>query len=334
MKKTIALVTGGDSGEIEVSLNSAHVIQKHVNKDDYDVYMIVMTGTKWIYNSPSNEEIPVNKDDFSLFIEGKKITFDAVFLAIHGTPGEDGKLQGYFDIMGIPYTCCNQATSVVTFNKYFTHKVVSYWGIQMAKQVFLNTKSIMDIDKIIAEIGLPCFVKPNEGGSSVGITKVKEKEALAAAIDLAFAEDDEVLIEEFIAGTEVTCGVFEHRNRLTVMPLTEIVSKNEFFDYEAKYTAGKADEITPARISEANSIKCKQLSSLLYKKLGCRGVVRFDYIITQEKLDDGTNDFYFLEANTIPGLSEASIVPQQARAMDISEQELFTIMLEEALRGR
>lgn len=332
MKKKIALVTGGDSGEVEISLNSAQVIEKHISKHDYETFLIVISGKKWVYKQADGKEIPVDKNDFSLHIKGKKITFDAVFLAIHGTPGEDGKLQGYFDMMGIPYTSSNQSTSVVTFNKYFTHKLVSYWGIPMAKQVYLNKKSDINTDDIIAQTGLPCFVKPNEGGSSVGITKVNEKEALAAAIHLAFAEDDEVLVEEFIGGTEITCGVFEHRNRLTAMPLTEIVSKNEFFDYEAKYTSGMADEITPARIDENDAFKCKQLSSFLYNQLNCKGVVRFDFIMKDKKLEDGTHELYFLEANTIPGLSEASIVPQQARAMDISEQELFTIMLEETIR--
>jgi D-alanine-D-alanine ligase len=258
-------------------------------------------------------------------INGKKVKFDAVFNAIHGTPGEDGKIQGYLEMMGIPHTSCELSTSALTFNKYFCLGFVRDLGLKTAWSVRLVKGFDFSRNEINETVGYPCFVKPNAGGSSVGTTKVMDEAQLDSAISLAFKEDSDVLVEQYIPGTEITCAVLKKDNKLLALPLTEIVSKKDFFDYEAKYH-GMADEITPARVSPEVADECKELSMLLYRELGCKGVVRFDFI-------SNSTGMYFLEANTIPGLSEASIVPQQAEAAGISLRDLFTILIEDALES-
>ena len=255
---------------------------------------------------------------------GRKVKFDCALIAIHGTPGEDGKLQAYFDLMQIPYTGCDLLTSSLTFNKFVCNNFLRKTGLKIAKSVLVKKDEAIDENKIITELGLPCFVKPNEGGSSFGISKVKKTEELIPAIQKAFNENSEVLIEEFIDGREITCGLIKTREQSHIFPLTEIVSKKEFFDYDAKYTPSLVDEITPAAISEELSEKCKQLSSGIYDTLRCKAVVRIDYILNGD-------DFYFLEINTIPGMSENSIVPKQAANYGLALTDLFDMIIEDSL---
>jgi D-alanine-D-alanine ligase len=326
MKKKVALVAGGDSGEYEVSISSAKAVKEQLVQSDYEVYLIVMQGTDWHYEDDDGFRTPVNRHDFSIRLHEEPITFDVVFILIHGAPGEDGRLQGYFDLLGIPYTGSDLFTSSLTFKKSFNKYVATAMALPMARWVFMNRQQLLPVEKILQKTGMPCFVKPNKGGSSVGITKVKTREDLIPAIDRAFQEDDEVLVEEAIEGIEINCGVFRMGGNITALPLTEIVPKNEFFDYEAKYL-GASDEITPARISESLTQTCRDLSVELYDRFQCRGLVRFDYILKDDV-------FYFLEVNTIPGLSAASIVPQQIRAAGMKESDVYAGLIEEALQTR
>lgn len=324
MKKNIALIAGGDSGEAEISFKSAQVIKKNIDHERFNVYRIFMHKGKWVYIDDNNTEYTVDKNSFTINVNENIIKFDCAFIAIHGTPGEDGKLQGYFDMLSIPYTTCDMFTSALTFNKHFCNQLVREYGAIISKSIVSRNYSPLTKEQILSEIKLPCFVKPNKGGSSIGTTKVKESSELENALALAFEQDDEVLIEEFIPGTEITCGVMRSKGEYIVFPITEIVSKTEFFDYKAKYTTGMSDEITPARISKEIELQCKDMSLNLYKKLNCKGVVRFDYILSNDKL-------FFLEVNTVPGQSENSIVPQQARAMGMSIKELYSRLIDETL---
>lgn len=329
MKKNIALLTGGYSGEIEISAVSGQVVYNHIDKNLFNVYKIVVGRDRWSYTTNDGTHHTINLSDFSLELSSGKVTFDAAFIAIHGTPGEDGKIQGYLDMMNIPYNTSGRATSAVTFNKFFSDGLARAYGINAAKTVYLHKRDTPDVEAILQVTGLPCFVKPNSNGSSVGISKVKTREDLLPAIARAFEEDSEVLIQEFIPGGEITCGMYEKDGQLIPLPLTEIVPKNEFFDYEAKYK-GKSEEITPARISPELAKECTDMSLMLYRKFNCRGIVRFDYILTPEGFSKSSR-FYFLEVNTIPGLTEASIVPQQAACKGISLKQLFTDVLNETI---
>jgi D-alanine-D-alanine ligase len=324
MQMNLALVTGGYSGELTISLKSADVVKRHLDPDRFRTFLIVIDKTRWIYIDTKGEEISVDRNDFSIVEQGRKIHFDCVFIVIHGTPGEDGKLQGYFDLLGLPYTTCDTATSSVTFNKYLTNHVVHSLGIMTARSVFLTRSDRVDREAILRVTGLPCFVKPNKGGSSVGITKVGLEKELLPAIEKAFREDSEVVVEQYIKGMELTCGMINFKGKDVIFPLTEIVSRKEFFDYEAKYTEGMADEITPARVTKEIEDECRRISAFLYHGLNCRGIVRFDYIVSDK-------DFYFLEVNTIPGLTEQSIVPKMVKAMGLSLRELYAMAVENAM---
>ena len=325
MKKNIALLTGGYSKEYEISVETGKVVARYLDHDLFEVYIIQVKENKWFYVDAEGNENSVDRNDFTLNLGDRKIVFDAAFIAIHGTPGEDGILQGYLDMMRIPYNTCGRTTAALTFNKFFTNEVVKSAGLKVAKTVYLHQRKKYNTADILGTTGLPCFVKPNSNGSSVGMNKVKVAEDLELAIQAAFATDTEVLIQEYIAGMEVTCGIYEKNGALIVLPLTEVVPHNEFFDYDAKYSQGKADEISPARISDALTQECQEMSLRLYRQLNCRGIVRFDYI-----LKDGVQ-FYFLEVNTVPGLSEASIVPKQAATMGIGLKEFFTDLVNETL---
>ncbi len=322
--KKIAVVCGGDSGEYDISMKSGKVVARHLDPTKYEAFQIVIKGTDWQYLATDGSRYPVDKNDFSISPKGNKITFDAVFNAIHGTPGEDGKLLGYFDLLGLPYTSCSSSTSALTFNKDYCKRVVKTHGVRVAESVMLQKNQEIIEDDILKITGLPAFVKPNNGGSSVGVSKVKQRDELLQAITKAFQEDHEVLIERFVSGREMGCGVMETKGRMMVFPVTEIVSKKEFFDYEAKYTEGMSDEITPAEIDEMSDIWIKSAGAYLYQRLGCKGFVRFDFILTD-------NDLFFLEVNTVPGISEASIIPKQAKAMGISLEQLFHMSLENIL---
>lgn len=318
--KNIAIVCGGNSGEYEISIKSASVVAHNLNKKKYKGYLIVIKDNDWYWNDDNGSRHFINKDDFSLTINDKKIVFDGVFNAIHGTPGEDGKLQGYLDMLNIPYTSCNVATSALSFDKFLCNRFVNSYGIKTANSLsFLRDESFNE-EKIIKTLGLPVFVKPAQSGSSVGVTKVLKSTNLKFAIMQALEVDERVIIEEAINGREIACGLIQKSNELLVFPLTEIISKKDFFDYEAKYTEGMAYEITPADVDNDVEADIKTLSTFLYKQMNCKGFVRFDYILT-------ANELYFLEVNSIPGISEASIIPQQAKAFGLSISELFDIAI-------
>lgn len=323
--KNIAIVCGGDSGEFDVSMNSGKVVLGNLDKDKYQGYLVLITKKKWVVLFDDDSEAKIDRNDFSFIVGEKKVVFDAVFNAIHGSPGENGLLNGYFDLLDIPYTSSGLTTSALTFHKDFCKRVVQSHGFAVADSVLLNKDEKYDPDKIAGFLGgFPVFVKPNNGGSSVGITKVKAIEEFRDAINKALKEDHQVLIEKYIQGMEIACGVMEVNKRLIVFPLTEIVSKNEFFDYEAKYSKGMADEITPARIGEESELWIKTTAAQLYPLLECKGFVRFDFIITE-------NELYFIEVNIVPGISEASILPQQAEFMGVSLSKLFEMALENIL---
>ena len=319
----IAIVAGGDSGEYGISIGSGRQVEKNIDRSKFVPYLIEIRGERWVCRQ-GRQVLHVDRNDFSLRVGTKKIRFDAVFNAIHGTPGENGILQGYFDLLNIPYTSCDVMTSALTFNKAYCKAVVASCGVPVARSLHLFARNRPSAARVLDTLTLPCFVKPNNGGSSVGMSKVKRRKDLGPALVRAFAEDDEILVEEFIPGRELTCGVIRTRGGVVALPVTEVISKKEFFDYEAKYTDGLAEEVVPAEISEEASIRCKTISVMLYEKLNCKGVVRFDYIFDGET-------FCFLEVNTVPGLSEASIVPKMARAHGWTFTELITRLLEETL---
>lgn len=326
-KKTIAFVTGGYSGEAVISYKSAITIENNIDTVKYNYYKIDIQPSGWWYQSSNGEQIAVDKNDFSLTINEQKITFDAVLIGIHGTPGEDGKLQGYFDMLNLPYTSCNAATSALTFNKRYTVATVAFGGIKVAKSVLLFKDSFSTADEVISTLNFPVFVKPNNGGSSIGMSKVNQPgDALGAAIEKAFKEDNQVLVEEFISGREFTIGVFKTKGKIITLPITEVISKNEFFDYEAKYVAGKSDEVTPAVIDEVMANKIRDAATRIYTILNCNGVVRIDFIYNNVKEEP-----YFLEVNTVPGQSEASIVPQQVRAMGWSLKEFYSALIDDCI---
>jgi D-alanine-D-alanine ligase len=322
--KSIAIVCGGDSGEYDISVRSAAVVKRNLDPEKYRSWLVTVTRKGWFATLTDGSQQLVDRNDFSIVENGQKIVFDAVFNAIHGTPGENGPLTGYFEMLHIPVTSSGQTTSALTFHKDFCKRIVHSYGVNVAKSVLLNKGDEMDEEAIVAALGLPVFVKPNNGGSSVGTTKVKHIDELTKAIEIAFREDHQVLIESFIAGREMACGAMRANGRMIVFPITEVVSKKEFFDYEAKYTAGMADEITPADIEEEAEMAIKSTAAELYHLLECRGFVRFDFILTEEEL-------YFLEVNIVPGISEASILPQQAAFMGVSLTNLFNMALDNIL---
>lgn len=315
----VAVMYGGFSSEYEISVKSSKQISQWLDKTKYEVYPVLVNKDGWFY--PDQNGIRVDKSYFGVELQGNKIKFDYAYIIIHGSPGENGLLPGYFEMMGIPHSTCPSMISALTFNKHFCKLVLRDLPVNLAKSVLVRKNEKYDKTAILQQVGIPCFVKPNNGGSSFGTSKVKKIEDFDTAMELAFKEDNEVIIEEFIQGTEISCGVVKTKTFSTVLPITEIVPKNEFFDYEAKYTAGMSEEITPARISKNMYELCQQYTSQIYDFLGCKGIVRVDYIIRNEML-------YFLEINTIPGMSEASIIPQQARFIDLSMTDLLTHIIE------
>ncbi|RYD52086.1 MAG: D-alanine--D-alanine ligase [Sphingobacteriales bacterium] len=330
MKKNIALVAGGYSGESVISLRTAQTIRRNLDPERYNVYPIVITRQSWYY-APNGEAsgIEVDKNDFSLVLPEGNINFDAAFIAVHGTPGEDGRLQGYFDMIGLPYSTCTAIVSALTFNKKFCNSVVKDFGVvDIAKSVHLTSAYPYNIGAILEMVKLPVFVKPAEGGSSLGTSKVKEVSELLPAINLAFNEDNQVLIEEFIEGRELTIGVYRIGDTIHVLPPTEIKSSKEFFDYEAKYTQGVTEEITPAQVTPSVLAELDKKAAYLYQHLNCRGVVRIDFILQRD-----TEKLFFLEVNTMPGQSEASIIPQQVRASGMELTKFYGALVEQMLSG-
>jgi D-alanine-D-alanine ligase len=324
-RPVIAFVTGGYSGEAEISYKSAITIEKNIDTSKFDLYKIDIRTDGWWYVPENGQPVEVDKNDFSLTLAQRKITFDAVLIGIHGTPGEDGKLQGYFDMQGIPYTSCDAASSALTFNKRYTVAVAAFAGINVARSLHLFRDRKIDAATISGQLSLPVFVKPNNGGSSIGMSKVNQSADMQAALDKAFREDDQVLVEEFISGREFTIGVFRHNGEVVTLPFTEVIAKNEFFDFEAKYQ-GKSEEITPAVVDDAIAEKVRAAARKVYQVFNCRGVIRIDFIYNEEK---GVP--YMLEINTVPGQSEASIVPQQVRAMGWTLQEFYSSLIDDAL---
>ena len=327
MKKKVALVTGGLSGEAQISYKSAVTVNGNLDRSKFDVFQIDINPSGWWYKPENEAPQKVNRDDFSITDSGSKINFDVVLLCIHGTPGEDGKLQGYFDMLGLPYTSCDAATSALTFNKRYTVAVAAFGGISVANSMHLFKHTPVSPENILAKLELPLFVKPNNGGSSIGMSKVTTADALAPALEKAFKEDTQVLVEEFISGREFTIGVFKTKGSLQVLPITEIETSNEFFDFEAKYQ-GKSVETTPALIDETMQSQLEAAAKRVYEVLNCRGVVRVDFIYNEEK---GLP--YMLEVNTVPGQSAASVIPQQVKAMGMSLQEFYTSIVEESLNA-
>lgn len=323
--KNIAIAAGGDSSEFNISVKSAGEVHK-ILESKYKPFIITIRGSDWYWEDPKGRVYGIDKNDFSLRIDDEKIRFDGVFVAIHGTPGENGLLQGYFDMLRIPYTSCGAFSSALTFNKQACKLFLKEHRIAMAEAILLRKDETIDPDELISRVGLPCFVKPNDSGSSFGVTKVKSREDLKPAMDTAFSESNEILIESFLDGREVACGVMKTKKQTLVLPVTEIISKNEFFDYEAKYTPGKSDEITPADLPQALSQEIQSLSLRIYELLGCKGIVRVDFIAVKEKP-------YFLEINTVPGLTRESIVPKQAAAYGISLEDLYSMMIDDMLNN-
>lgn len=322
MKKNIAVIEGGYSHEAEVSYKSAKTIRENLDASKFNIWQLRITHEGW-FVLHKEKIFSVDVASFTCEIEQKTIAFDAAYIMIHGTPGEDGKLQGYFDMMKIPYTGCGQFPAALTFNKFFCNKALKSLGIKCANAVCINPHTIINEDDIIKEVGLPCFVKPADGGSSFGASKVKSKEALKPAIEQAFKHGSTVIIEEYLTGTEVTNGVYRNNGRATALAITEIVTENEFFDYKAKYL-GESKEITPARISDEMTQRIKAETEQIYEHLNLEGVCRMDYMIQE-------GEPYLIEVNTVPGQSSASLIPQQIVYENLTLGEFYSTLLEKAL---
>ena len=349
MKKKIALIYGGNSEEAGISIQSGRNVSRNICREKYDVYEVLLKGVDWIVMNPDGaavqDDLPqrclealcagksaetvaavgcapvqVDKCTFSFVYQGETVKFDMAFIMIHGTPGENGLLQGYLEMMGVPYNTCSAYVSAITFDKHSCKRFIEHAGVKMAKDVFIRRGSSYNPEEIIGELGLPVFVKPTNGGSSFGITKVKRVEDLEAAVELVFKEYDSVIIEESIVGRELTNGIYARGGELVKLPVTEIVTTREFFDYEAKYL-GESQEICPAQISEELTARIQQTTEKIYKYMGCSGLVRMDYIVR-----DG--EIFFLETNTVPGMTPMSLVPAQVRAAGISMEEFVNTLIE------
>ena len=323
MKKNIAIIMGGYSSEYDISIKSGNVVHENLDKERYNVYKVIISREEWSMLDEKGNTYPVNRHDFTVDLDSRKIVFDCVFNAIHGTPGEDGIMQAYFELIGMPQTSCGYYQAALTFNKRDLLSALKPYGIQSAASYYLDKGDTVLLDAIIAKVGLPCFVKPNKSGSSFGMSKIYNKEDLPQAIDKAFTEDDEVIIETFLDGIEVSVGVIRYQGETKVLPITEIVSENDFFDYEAKYE-GKSEEITPARISDDKAKRVSEIVIKAYEVLKMRGYSRSEFIFVDDEP-------YMLEMNITPGLTEESILPQQAMEAGIDLPELFSSAIEDAL---
>ncbi|WP_242158748.1 D-alanine--D-alanine ligase [Aestuariivivens sediminis] len=326
MKKNIAIIMGGYSSEYQISLKSGNVVFETLNPLKYAPYRIHIFQDKWVYVDDNDNEFPIDRHDFSVRVHGEKVTFDCVFNAIHGSPGEDGFIQAYFQLLNIPHTSCSMYQASLTFNKRDCLSVLKPYGIKTATSYYLNLGDAVDEVGIIEKVGLPCFVKANKAGSSYGVSKVYRKSDLQSAIDVAFKEDDEIIIESFLDGTEVSVGVITYHGETKVLPITEIVSDNDFFDYEAKYL-GESQEITPARLTKVEENKVHAVAKLVYDTLKLSGFSRSEYIFKN-------GEPHLLEVNTVPGLTKESILPQQAMAAGITLEALFENAIEEALKNQ
>ena len=324
MKKHIAIVAGGDSSEVVVSLKSAQGIKSFIDENQYKTTIVTIIGGEWNAVVSENEQYPIDKNDFTFVQNGVKQRFDFAYITIHGTPGENGILQGYFDLIGLKYSCCGVLAASLTFNKFVCNRYLQAFGANIAQSYLLRKDEAYNADQILQTVGLPCFVKSNVGGSSFGVTKVKEAAQLAPSIDRAFAEGDEVIIESFLQGTEITCGMYKTHKKTVVFPITEVVTDNEFFDYDAKYN-GQVTEITPARLSDEITAEVQRQTAKYYDILGCKGIVRIDYIVSPNGVP------YVLEANTTPGMTPTSFIPQQVRAAGLDIKDVMADIIENEL---
>lgn len=321
MKRTIAIVGGGDTSEFHVSLRSAQGIYSFIDKEKYTLYVVEMHGLDWHVQLPDETVAPIDRNDFSFQLNGEKVKFDFAYITIHGTPGEDGHLQGYFDMLGIPYSCCGVLAAALTYDKFACNQYLKSFGIRIAESLMLRKGQSVSDEDVLNKIGLPCFIQPSLGGSSFGVTKVKTKEQIQPAISKAFDEAKEVVVEAFMEGIEVTCGCYKTKEKSVVFPITEVVTQNEFFDYDAKYN-GQVSEITPARISAELTDRIQKITSAIYDILGASGIIRVDYIITSgEKIN-------LLEVNTTPGMTPTSFIPQQVRAAGLDIKDVMTDIIE------
>ena len=320
-KPNIAVIAGGDSSEFVVSVKSGANIFSAVDTTKFIPWLVQMKGEEWVVFRDEKKNAAIDKSDFSFQLNGEKIKFSFAYITIHGTPGEDGILQGYFDLLKIPYSTCSVQSSSLTFNKWFCNNYLRSFGVKIANSLKITKGKKINSSEITGELGLPMFIKPNSGGSSFGITKVKTIDEVEPAINKAWEESNEALIEQFIDGDEFTCGLVKINNEKIIFPVTEIVTKNEFFDFEAKYIPGVAEEITPARLPKNLFEKCQDISSEIYDFCECDGIVRVDYILKDD-------DFYFLEVNTVPGMTETSFIPQQITAMGLTLKEIITRIIE------
>lgn len=324
MKRTVAIIAGGDSSEHEVSMNSAKGIYSFIDKEKYNLYIVELSKKAWEAVLPDGTRAKVDKNDFSFMDGNNKIKPDFAYITIHGTPGENGILQGYFELLDIPYSTCNVLVSAMTFSKFTLNQYLKGFGIRVAESMLVNKRFGIDDKDVVEKIGLPCFIKPNASGSSFGVTKVKTVEQIQPALKAAFAESDDVMIEAFMDGIELANGCYKTKDKSVVFPITEVVSQNEFFDYNAKYN-GEVTEITPARLSPELTDRVKKLTSAIYDILGCKGIVRVDYIITEgEKIN-------MLEVNTTPGMTATSFIPQQVKAAGLDIKDVMTDIIEEGL---
>lgn len=323
-KPNIAVIAGGDSSEFIVSVKSGANVFNAVDKNRFTPWLVQMKGKEWIVKQNGEKIADIDKSDFSFKLNSEKISFAFAYITIHGTPGEDGILQGYFDLLKIPYSTCDVHSSSLTFNKWFCNNYLKSFGVKMAGSVLISKGTHYKTSGILGKLGLPVFVKPNAGGSSFGITKVKSEQEFDVAVNKALEESNEALIEEFIDGKEFTCGLVKLKGEKVVFPVTEVLPKNDFFDYEAKYTPGVTDEITPARIPEKLYKQCQELSAKIYDLCRCSGIVRIDYILKDQQ-------FYFLEVNTTPGMTSTSFIPQQIEAMGLTLKEVISEIIAEGL---
>ena len=321
MKRTIAIVAGGDTSEYEVSLRSAQGIYSFIDKEKYTLYIVGMHGLDWHVRLDDGRTLPVDRNDFSFQLDGQKVKFDFAYITIHGTPGEDGRLQGYFDMLRIPYSCCGVLAAALTYDKFACNQYLHAYGVRIAESLLLRQGQTITDDEVVEKIGLPCFIKPSLGGSSFGVTKVKTREQIQPAITKAFEEAQEVVVEAFMDGTELTCGCYKTKEKEVVFPITEVVSHNEYFDYKAKYN-GESDEITPARIPDELADRVKKLTSAIYDILGAQGIIRVDYIVTEG------SKINLLEVNTTPGMTATSFIPQQVRAAGLDIKDVMTDIIE------
>ncbi|WP_071147353.1 D-alanine--D-alanine ligase [Bacteroides ihuae] len=324
MKRIIAIVAGGDSSELPVSLRSAQGLYSFIDKEKYDLYIVEMQGLRWEVQLADGQKVPVDRNDFSFDNGTEKVKFDFAYITIHGTPGENGLLQGYLDMLHVPYSCCDVLPAAITFNKFTCNQYLKGFGIRVAESLMIRQGHEILDEEVMNKVSLPCFIKPNLGGSSFGVTKVKTQEQIQPAIQKAFDEASEVVIEAFMDGTEITCGCYKTKTKEVVFPITEVVTGNEFFDYDAKYN-GQVQEITPARLSDELTERVQLLTSAIYDILGCSGIIRIDYIITAgEKVN-------LLEINTTPGMTLTSFIPQQIAAAGLDIKDVMTDIIEDKL---